>query len=155
MAVISGKRNDPYRNFKFRVKIPGFQHLGFQKVSGLKEETTVTEYREGGDLATPRKLPAQSKFDNIVFERGMSTSTDFKSWRAELFNPDGAPIFLDDDIRRTVTIELLDRTGVLVKAWEVYSAWPCIMEIGDLDAGSDDVLIEKLELTNEGHIQIV
>lgn len=43
--------------------------------------------------------------------------------------------------------------GVKVKEWEVYEAWPAVMEVGDLDAESSDVLIETLELANEGHRQ--
>jgi hypothetical protein len=40
-----------------------------------------------------------------------------------------------------------------VKKWEVYEAWAAVLEIGNLDPESSDVLIETLELANEGRRQ--
>jgi phage tail-like protein len=104
------------------------------------------------------KLPGLTSYDNIVLERGMSPNDDFKKWREDIvriaesgnLGPDGLPT---PDFRRNVIVELYDKGGVKVKEWEVFEAWPAVLEIGDLDAESSDVLIETLELANEGHRQ--
>jgi phage tail-like protein len=158
MATFQGARHDPFRGFKFRVVIDGFTSAGFQKCTGLKEETEITEYREGTDPVTMHKLPGLTSYDNIVLERGMSPNDDFKKWREDIvriaesgnLGPDGLPT---PDFRRNVIVELYDKGGVKVKEWEVLEAWPAVLEIGDLDAESSDVLIETLELANEGHRQ--
>ncbi len=158
MAQFQGARHDPYQGYKFRVVIDGFTAGGFQKCSGLKEETEIAEYREGTDPVTMHKLPGLTKYDNIVLERGMSANEDFTKWREDIvriaesgnLGPDGLPT---PDFRRNVIVEVYDKGGVKVKEWEVYEAWPAVMEIGDLDAESSDVLIETLELANEGHRQ--
>jgi phage tail-like protein len=144
---------DPYRNFQFEVEIGGFTRAGFAKVSGLKRTTDVTEYREGGDNATPRKLPGQTKYENITLERGESYDNDFVTWCLDIFKLDGVdganpPA---ENFRKNVTIYLKDKAGKRVKKWKVTKAWPCEEGVGDLDAGSNDVLTGTLVLCHEGY----
>jgi len=142
---------DPYRNFKFEVEIGGFVRAGFSKVTGLKHTVEAIEYREGGENETPRKLPGQSTYDNVVLERGMSTDTDFVDWIEEVFNLDqyngdqGG-----EDFRRNVVVYLKNKAGTRVKKWTVYYAWPTEKASPDLDASANDVAIESLTLANEG-----
>lgn len=143
---------DPYRNFQWEVEIMGFVRAGFSKVSGLKRTTDVTEYREGGDNATVRKLPGQTKFDNITLERGVSWDDDFNTWVQMIMTLDGVgganpPT---SGFRRTIVIYMKDKSGVRVKKWTVYRAWPSEKTLGDLDAKSSDVLLETLVLAHEG-----
>lgn len=155
---------DPYRNFKFIVEIEGFTgQIGFRTISGLKESTEIIEYREGGENETPRKIPGQTTYENVTLERGLtSDSQTLLTWRRQIFDldsasgvastasnygTDGAPSV---DFRRRVTITLRNKTGVDVYRWEVERSWPSELEIGDLDASSNDVLIEKMVLANEG-----
>jgi phage tail-like protein len=149
---------DPYRNFKFRVEINGTD-MGFRTVSGLKESTEIIEYREGGENETPRKLPGQTTFENVTLERGMAADgSDLLGWRDQIFSLDktaGAqPPGTDGtgiaDFRREVVIYLKNKSGVEVWKWTVLRAWPAEFEVGDLDASSNEVLIEKLVLANEG-----
>ena len=51
-------RNDPYKNFKFRVEISGITSAGFSECTGLSTEVDCIEYREGGDFVS-RKLPGR------------------------------------------------------------------------------------------------
>lgn len=145
---------DPYRNFKFEVEIDGFARAGFSKVSGLKHTIEVTEYREGGENETPRKLPGQSKFDDVTLERGMSLDTDFVDWIQEVFNLDNREgeqsNGVGDEFRRTVVIFLKNKSGQRVVKWTIFKAFPSEDGSGDLDASSSDVLMSTLVLTNEG-----
>ena len=41
-------RQDPYRNFRFRIEIDGVQAAAFSEVTIAATTTDVIEYREGG-----------------------------------------------------------------------------------------------------------
>lgn len=153
---------DPFRNFRFEVEIDNtFTRLGFQKVSGLKESTEVIDYREGGDVDTVRKLPGMTSYEPITLERGIATDTDMQDWRRQIRDLDAAPPSpfptsdpkgdgAVDGFRKTVFIFLRDKSNRRVKRWTVYRAWPSALEVDDLDATANDVLIERLVLQNEG-----
>lgn len=145
---------DPYRNFKYEVEIGGFVRAGFSKISGLKHNVEVIEYREGADNETPRKLPGQSTYDNIVMERGMSNDSDFTDWIQQIFNLDNAEGMqhngVGDEFRKLIVIYLKDKSGNRVQKWTCYKCWPASNGVGELDASGNDVLIESLEVTNEG-----
>ncbi len=160
MPVFQGTRKDPYQGFKYRVVIDGFVHAGFRKVTGLKEETEISEYREGTDPVTMNKLPGLTGYDNIVCDRGKAAHDDLYQWRRDIvrieesgnLGPDGLP---PPDFRRQVIIEVYDKGGNLAKAWEIFHAWPAIYEAADaIDAGSSDPMIETMELANEGWIEL-
>lgn len=143
---------DPFRNFKFVVEINGFIRAGFNKISGLKRTVDVTEYREGADNDTTRKLPGQTKYDNVTFERGQSNDSDFIDWANQIFNldsVDGAngPA---EGFRKRIVIYLKDKAGVRVKKWTLKRCWPMEDSDGDLDAGSSDVLPETMIVAHEG-----
>ena len=79
-------RRNPYRNFRFRITIPGFDVVGFSKVSGIRQATEVLPYREGGDNTVTRKLIGQTDFAPIVLERGLAEDVDFYYWASAVFN---------------------------------------------------------------------
>lgn len=142
---------DPYRNFKFEVESNGFTRAGFSKISGLKQSTEVTDYREGGENETPRRLPGQTSFDDVTFERGLSVDEDFVKWTNEIFDVDNVDgIQGNDQFRKDIVIHLKDKSGKRVKKWKLNRAWPKERSYSDLDASSNDVLIETLVLTHEG-----
>jgi len=143
---------DPFRNYKFEVEIDGFTHLGFAKVTGLSHTIEVIEYREGGENETSRKLPGQSSFDPVTLERGTGAFNDFNDWAKEIFNLDAVAGAQGDDesFRKDITIYLKNKAGDRVKKWTVFNAWPSSRTVGDLDASGNDVLIETLEIQNEG-----
>ena len=73
-------RNDPYKNFNFRVEISGVAIAGFAECSGLRIEVDVIEYREGGDPSPVRKLPGLSKVGDITLKRGITASRELYDW---------------------------------------------------------------------------
>jgi phage tail-like protein len=159
--MADGVKSDPFRGFKFRVDIQGFEgRAGFQKVSGLKEATEVVEYREGTDKVTQNKLPGLTTYDNVTLERGLADGHHFREWREQIVKiqqsgnkaPDGTlqPLVAETGFRRDVTITLVDKGGRDVKQWDLAEAWPCALEYSDLDAMSSDVVVETLELCHEG-----
>lgn len=148
--------SDPLRNFKFRVTIAGasFGNIGFSKVSGLTSEVEVIEYREGGDTITNRKFPGQVSFGNVTLERGLGFDSDLVEWLNGVFDPAGGPNQAGAIPRYNVTIAVVDKAGNIQREFKLKNAFPASREIGDLDASSNEVLIESLELAHEGLTEV-
>jgi phage tail-like protein len=152
--MATGTRIDPFRGYNFYVlaQAKGFTvEMGFKKVSGLDVEVEVTEYREGTDVATVRKLPGLAKYSNIVLERGITDNGAAVEWMQEIVKlTEESGLAADADFRSEVTIQLLNRNQEVVREWQATAAWPAKLTVGDFDATSSDVAIETLELVHEG-----
>ena len=137
-------RNDPLRNFRFRLEIDGNQNAGFSEVAIGATTTDVIDYREGTDPPFVRKLPGLTRYGNVTLKRGVTKSLELFDWYRHIVNGGiGAN-------RKTVTIVVLDDTGADVARYVVSEAWPIKYDPGDLNAKGNDVFIETLELVNEG-----
>ena len=160
----NGRRFDPLRGYKFAVDSePIGIECGFQKVSGLSEESEVAEYRDGCDPVTMRKMPGLVTYENITLERGLSVGDGLLDWRKEVIydiQETQLPSFdgssAAGDFRRTLFIRLYDRGSPLVaREWKAIFAWPCSLNDGDLDSGSSDVVIQSCEICHEGLERVV
>jgi phage tail-like protein len=140
-------RIDPLRNFRFRVEIDNVTRAGFAEVSGLVVETELIEYREGTDPPHTRKLTGLTKFGNVTLKSGLISGAGalelFKWSEAIASGQLGGS-------RRKVTIVVMDEAGVDQARFVVSEAWPVKYEVSPLDARSTEVVIETLELANEG-----
>jgi phage tail-like protein len=79
-------RQDPLRNFRYRLEIDNLTIAGFSEV--LIGETTVdaVDYREGTDPPHVRKLSGLTKYGNVTLKRGMTTSLDLWQWFEQVMN---------------------------------------------------------------------
>jgi len=171
MTGFRGIDKDPIRNFKFSVEFIGSSgpaRSGFSRVSGLKDQTEVVEYREGTDRASPRKLMGQTTYDNLVCERGITSNKELRDWRLLITNYNkGRDLAEEGDVggpgggssggrlRREVTVMLGDyhaETGPVGVpwAWVANAAWPISLEIGELAGDGNDVVVETVEFAHEG-----
>jgi len=140
MAI--GQRVDPFVSFNFKVEIEGVIEGTFSEVTGLDSTIDLTEYREGGDAATPRKLPGMTKHSNIVLKRGLTVVTKLYDWHEKAVRGDVQ--------RRDGSIIVLDRAGRETVRWNFFRAWPVKWDAPDLNATSNEVAVETLELAHEG-----
>jgi phage tail-like protein len=140
-----GQRVDPYGNFNFLVEIDGITRASFQEASGLDSSIDVIEHREGGDPATPRKLPGMAKYANIVLKRGVTDDTELWAWHADAVN--------GTVTRKNGSIVLLDNAGTEKVRWNFFKAWPAKWTGPNLTAEGNDVAIETLELAHEGLVR--
>ena len=138
----TGQRVDPYSNFNFLVEIDGITRAAFQEASGFDSSIDVTEYREGGENTTVRKLPTLTKYSNITLKRGLTEDRELWDWHRAAV--DGA---VD---RKTGSIIVLDRQGTEVVRWNFKEAWPAKWDGPDFNSTSTEVAIEMLELAHEG-----
>jgi phage tail-like protein len=140
----TGQRVDPYGSFDFLVEIDGIVRAGFTEASGLDSSIDITEYREGGDNQTMRKLPAKTKYSNITLKWGSADDHDLYDWHQQWVKGDPAAT------RKNGSIILLDRGGQEKIRWNFVNAWPTKWTGPAFNAKGNDVAIETLELAHEG-----
>jgi phage tail-like protein len=143
-------RPNPYSAFNFRVTVDRFGDAnsftaGFQEVSGLSDEITVAEYRNGNEPDNHvRKIPGMEKVGDITLKRGVIGSLNIYAWIKEVREGSQA-------VRRSVTIQLLDEAHVTpVMTWKLLNAFPMKYTGPTLNAkGGTDVAMEELVLAYE------
>jgi phage tail-like protein len=140
----TGQRVDPFGSFDFLVEIDGIARASFQEASGFDSAIDVTEYREGGDNQTSRKLPAKTKFSNITLKWGTTSDHELWDWHLQWVKGDPAAK------RKNGSIVLLDRQGQEQVRWNFTNAWPVKWTGPTFNAKGNDVAIETLEIAHEG-----
>ena len=150
---VNAERFDPYKNFKFRVKLDGRYVAGVSKVGALKRTTDVVDHREGGDPSMVRKSPAQTKWEAITLERGVTHDPEFEKWANKVWNFNsglGNEVSLAD-FRKNLTIEFYNEAGQLAISYNVFRCWVSEYQaLPELDASGNAVAIQTLKLENEG-----
>jgi phage tail-like protein len=143
--MATGKRNDPHLISFFRVEIDSIDSGAFRKCAGLKTETEVFEYQEGGDNETVRKLLGPSKASNIVLTKGHISDPALFKWREEVASSGTKKI-----ARRNGAIIALANDGkTVVGRWNFQKAWPVRWEMTEYDVMSGTAACETLELAVE------
>lgn len=140
-------RNDPLRNFRFRLDIDNLAVAGFSEVAIAETVIEAIDYREGHDAPHVRKLSGLTKYGNITLKHGIAVgagSLDLFNWHKAI---------TDGDVlnqRKRITIVVLDEAGQDKTRFVVSEAWPVKYDPSDLNAKGNEVLIELLEFVNEG-----
>lgn len=139
----SGTRNDPLTTFLFGLKIDG---LGidystgtafFRSCGGLKMETEVVDYQEGGVTAFTRKVIGVTKWSNIILKQGFTGDEKLWAWRDNPSYQDGTVFQLGEEMRP-------------VCKWVFRRGFPVKWEGPDFDATKNELAIETIEIAHEG-----
>ena len=145
MAVL---RDRPYSQFNFLVDLgTGVTEgpaAGFQEVSGIGMEVTVTEYRNGNSKENSvMKITGLNKSTDVTMKRGIIGSLDLYQWLNQIRNG-------DQNALRTVTIQLQneDHTAV-VQTWKLLRARIIKHTSGPFNAKGTDVAMEEMVLAYE------
>ncbi len=143
------ERTDPYGAFNFQVTIlpqsGGEIKAAFSDVSGLSNEITYSDYREGTDqLNAPRKIPNTYKAGDVTLKRGLVGSRNLWKWTDQTRKG-------DPNSRAKVIVELLAEDGSgPVASWELSGARPSSWTGPTLAAkGGGEVAMEELTLVCE------
>lgn len=112
----------------------------FQKVSGLSSTVETAPIEEGGQNLYVQSLPKRIKYENLVLERGVVV---------------GSPLVIEFNVAMSlfkfspsnVLVTLLDATRIPLAAWLFMKAYPVKWSVSNLDADSNSVVIETMELT--------
>ncbi|MGK7865357.1 phage tail protein [Falsiroseomonas sp. E2-1-a4] len=139
----TAERNDPYHHHNFRIEIDGLTVGAFSEVSGLVSDGDAADYREGTDkVNSVRKLPGLRKYTNIVLKRGYTQNKELWAWWRNIAN--------GQQDRRNGAIILMDEARNDVLRWSFVSAWPNKIEGPSLNAATNEVAMESMELIHEG-----
>lgn len=133
----------PYKKFNYKVLINNTEEAGFSEVSAPDISSDPVEYREGNMAGmTPGKQPGILKYSNVTLKRGTTDSQVFVNWMKGV--QEGKVE------RKTVVITLMDDAMNDVASWQLEKAWPTKYTAPDVNATSNEVAIESLELVCEG-----
>jgi phage tail-like protein len=142
-------RDKPYSAFNFLVDISGAAAPdspagGFQEVSGLSMDVTVSEYRAGNKKDNaPDKIIGGYKVGDVTLKRGLMGDEVLYTWLNEVRNG-------KFDAPRTVTIELQSEDRQTTAAvWKLTGAFPMKYTGPTLSASGTDVAIEELVIASE------
>jgi len=141
--MATGDRNDPYRQFRYRVEIDGITQAGFSEVSFADTTTDPVEYREGNESPVFHKLSGLTKYGNIILKWGITDSMDLYNWRQQVIDT-GA-----QGARKNISIILIDEAGADKARWDIVEAWPTKYDPPDFSAKGNEVAIETLEIVHE------
>ena len=148
---------DPYRTFKFRVRLDDKTVAGVTKVSPLERTVTPTELREGGDLLGPRQNPGAVSYGEVTLERGLSQDKAFQDWANAITKLHADPAAVKG-FKRTVYLDVYDLSGNPsdtasrpVLSYRLHRCWVTkYTALPGLDAGTDTIGIQTLGLRHEG-----
>ena len=145
-------REDPYKNFKFRVKdSTGKTILGVSKVGALKRTTEVVKFRDGSRSSTDTKSPGRTSYDALTLERGITHDPDFENW-ANMVHEYGGDASMDlVNYKRDLALEVLNEKGHVVKRYLLYRCWVSeYTALPQLDSNENSIAIESIKLEIEG-----
>jgi phage tail-like protein len=141
-------RERPYVQFNFLVDLgtgsTDGPQAGFQEISGIGMEVTVSEYRPGNHKENSvMKITGMNKSTDVTMKRGVIGSLDLYQWLDQIRNGDQGAL-------RTVTIQLMneDHTQV-VQTWSLKRARIIKHTSGPLNAKGTDVALEELVVAYE------
>lgn len=148
LAHIEGSERtseDPLVGAHFAIDVQGRIQGFFTEVSGLGSETEVIEHKvvspTGQEIV--KKIPGRLKWQDITLKRGITSSMDCWTWRAQVESGDilGA--------RADGSIIMYDQTLSEVARWNFEKAWPSKISGPSLKSDANEVGVEEMVLVAE------
>jgi phage tail-like protein len=139
----------------------------FSEVSGLNAEIEMEEYREGGNNTGPHKFIKWGRYPNVVFKRGVTMNPDIWDWYYTVLYKSSNPVRKNGFILLTdrgagisslaggptpLGLPGLDKLPIAI--WYFRNALPEKLQGPGLNAKSNEIAIETLELAHEGLYRI-
>jgi phage tail-like protein len=149
--TVNTHRFDPYRTFKFRVKVDNQYVAGLSKCSALKRTTEVTPWREGGDPSTSRQLPGKTKYEAVTLEAGVSHDPTFENWANLVHNFQGDAAGSLKNFRKDIIIDVYNEAGQKAISYKLFRCWVSEYQaLPELAADANAVAIQQIKIENEG-----
>ena len=132
-----------YLGSQFGLEIDGVELARFTGISGLGYESEVVTFQDtlaDGKIIT-RKRPGRISFPDIVLKRGLSADNALVDWYQTV---------VDGSVeRKSGSIVIYDQTSTEIGRWNFENAWISKWSASDLDAGTDDIMIEEITIAHE------
>jgi phage tail-like protein len=141
-------RDRPYVQFNFLVNlgdnVTEGPQAGFQELSGIGMEVTVSEYRNGNAVENSvMKITGMNKSTDVTLKRGVIGSLNLYQWLDRIRNGDQAAM---QDV--TIQLQNEDHTAI-VQTWKLLRARIIKHTSGPFNAKGTDVAMEELVLAYE------
>ena len=132
-----------YLGSQFGLEIDGVELARFTAVSGLGYESEIVSFQDtlaDGKVIT-RKRPGRINFPDIVLKRGLSADNALVEWYQTV---------VDGQVeRKSGSVVIYDQTSTEIGRWNFENGWIAKWSASDLDAGSDDIMIEEVTIAHE------
>lgn len=138
------RSKDPHIGLRFWLQLGQIEVAGFQECSGLKIETEVHEYSEGGLNTYTHKIATRAKYGNITLKRGLDEGQDLFRWYVRAMRGEIG--------RQDISIIVYNSLGQQVQKWDLQRAFPCKWTGPDLAAQQGAIAVETVEIAHEGLI---
>jgi phage tail-like protein len=149
--TVNTHRFDPYRTFKFRIKIDNQYVAGLSKCSALRRTTEVTQWREGGDPSASRQLPGKTHFEPVTLEAGVTHDPTFEDWANLVHNFQGDAAGSLRGFRKDIIIDVYNEAGQKALSYTLFRCWISEYQaLPELDASANAVAIQHIIVQNEG-----
>jgi phage tail-like protein len=141
-------RDRPYVQFNFLVNlgdgVTEGPEAGFQEMSNVGMEVTVSEYRNGNDKENGvRKIVGLNKATDVTMKRGVIGSLNLYRWLDQI--RDG-----DQNAFRNIVIQLQNESHTdVVQTWSLKRARIIKHISGPFNAKGTDVAMEELTISYE------
>ena len=134
-------RPDPVGELRFKLELPGVDLGRFRECTGLAAEIEVKDYNEGGVNDRVHKLPTRMKYPNLVLKRGVTYEDALLKWLWKTQR---------ETQRINVTVSLMGADGKPVRSWVFNEAFPIKWTGPNLNASSNQIATESLEIVHAG-----
>lgn len=137
---------DPVATYSFALELQSVTEAVFRDASGFSTENEVIEYKQQSKDGKTiyHKIPGNLKWSNITLKRGITDNLSLWEWRKKIV--DGQV----ETQRKDGSIVGYSADGKEVVRYNFRRGWPCKWDSGEMNAGSNEVIIETLEIAHEG-----
>lgn len=144
-----GKRIDPYKTYKFVVKMDGRIVAGVSKVSQLKRTTEVITWNEGGMNDRDHKIPGRTSYEGITLERGITDDKEFEEWALKIhpFSDSERDI---ESFKKDLQLVVRDEKNKEVLRYNLFGCWVSEYTLPEFDASGNAIGIETIKIELDG-----
>lgn len=135
--------DEEYLGSTFALEVDGIELARFTGCSGLGWSTEAVEVKTSdreGRLYI-EKRPGRTTYNDIVLKRGLSADKKLDDWYKAIKKGDAE--------RKNGSIVVYSLNGDRKAEFKFEYGWPKEWSASDLDAGSDDPIIEELTIVHE------
>ena len=141
---------DPYLSPWFAIEFQGKVTGAFRECSGLGSSNEVILHKasnEKGQIVI-KKIPGNLTINDITLRQGITDDMDMWNWRKQV--EDGKV----NEARKNGSVVLYSHDGKEIARWNFVNAWPSKISGPNVNAGTNEVAIEELQLTHEGYKRV-
>lgn len=140
-----------YKTTEYILKIGEVECPAVNRIAGLSDGTYATIEQPDGGSHRVHKMSGKFTWDTLVITRRMDGSPEdqeFLDWWKETYDY-AEGVSQGSRVRRNLSIIKRDN-GEDVMTFFVYDAWMKSSKYSDLEAGSDGLFTQTIELEHEG-----